>query len=90
MWIFLEQSIFRHMVTCNSDHVVFCCKNDRNKAQRKRKSAVEQVNFDHNIYRGKRKGNIYGSDIYERKAGFKTDFVNGAANGAFYDGQFTL
>ena len=39
---------------------------------------------------GKRKGKLYGSDIYERTAGVKTDIVNGTADGAFYDGEFTL
>ena len=39
---------------------------------------------------GKRKGKLYGSDIYERTAGVKIDIVNGTADGAFYDGEFTL
>ena len=39
---------------------------------------------------GKRKGKFYGSDIYERTTGIKIDRINGTADGAFYDGEFTL
>lgn len=36
------------------------------------------------------KGDIYGSDIYERTTGIKIDRINGTADGHFYDGEFTL
>lgn len=36
------------------------------------------------------KGDIYGSDIYERTTGIKIDRIDGTADGHFYDGEFTL
>ena len=41
------------------------------------------------IYESK-KGDIYGSDIYERTTGIKIDRIDGTADGHFYDGEFTL
>ena len=37
-----------------------------------------------------KKGDIYGSDIYERTTGIKIDRIDGTADGHFYDGEFTL
>ena len=41
-------------------------------------------------FKMKEKGDIYGSDIYERTTGIKIDRIDGTADGHFYDGEFTL
>lgn len=63
MWIFLEKSIFRHMVM-----------------------KMTMWYF----YGKKYQEGIYGSDLYERTAGFEIDFIDGVANGNFYDGKLAV